>query len=175
MKTVKSNVPSSLVSTKSRQPTRRQLTEQFVSLDKVQQILASISALLECCNHPQISKCNNVKEFWVRRRLYRCCIGNLPTNTAFDYPAHSSENKARHFSRIPVPGLPDVWACGAAGSALPWHGRGRRFDPDQVHHIFNHLQFCRPIGWQHLAANCKNIFNLLPSFPASPAVPDESR
>jgi hypothetical protein len=25
------------------------------------------------------------------------------------------------------------WACGAAGSALPWHGRGRRFDPDQVH------------------------------------------
>src|SRR5271156_1510248 len=26
-----------------------------------------------------------------------------------------------------------VWACGAAGSALPWHGRGHRFDPDQVH------------------------------------------
>ena len=26
-----------------------------------------------------------------------------------------------------------LWACGAAGSALPWHGRGRRFDPDQVH------------------------------------------
>src|SRR5580692_11311094 len=25
------------------------------------------------------------------------------------------------------------WACGAAGSALPWHGRGHRFDPDQVH------------------------------------------
>src|SRR4051794_15535833 len=30
-----------------------------------------------------------------------------------------------------------VWACGAAGSALPWHGRGRRFDPDQVHHFFS--------------------------------------
>src|SRR6184192_3516560 len=30
---------------------------------------------------------------------------------------------------------PKQWACGAAGSALPWHGRGRRFDPDQVHHI----------------------------------------
>ena len=28
-----------------------------------------------------------------------------------------------------------AWACGAAGSALPWHGRGRRFDPDQVHQI----------------------------------------
>jgi hypothetical protein len=27
------------------------------------------------------------------------------------------------------------WACGAAGSARPWHGRGRRFDPDQVHQI----------------------------------------
>ena len=27
------------------------------------------------------------------------------------------------------------WACGAAGSAIPWHGRGRRFDPDQVHHF----------------------------------------
>src|SRR5438270_8293993 len=25
------------------------------------------------------------------------------------------------------------------GSALPWHGRGRRFDPDQVHHLFNNL------------------------------------
>ncbi len=32
------------------------------------------------------------------------------------------------------------WACGAAGSALPWHGRGHRFDPDQVHQFkFNHL------------------------------------
>ena len=28
-----------------------------------------------------------------------------------------------------------TWACGAVGSALPWHGRGRRFDPDQVHQI----------------------------------------
>ena len=26
-----------------------------------------------------------------------------------------------------------------AGTLLPWHGRGRRFDPDQVHHIFNYL------------------------------------
>src|ERR1700722_19960233 len=29
--------------------------------------------------------------------------------------------------------VPNKWACGAAGSALPWHGRGRRFDPGQVH------------------------------------------
>ena len=36
------------------------------------------------------------------------------------------------------------WACGAAGSALPWHGRGHRFDPDQVHQTtyrkINHLE-----------------------------------
>src|ERR1700730_15970186 len=25
------------------------------------------------------------------------------------------------------------WACGAVGSALPWHGRGREFEPPQVH------------------------------------------
>ena len=31
--------------------------------------------------------------------------------------------------------LCDEWACGAAGSALPWHGRGHRFDPDQVHQL----------------------------------------
>ena len=35
--------------------------------------------------------------------------------------------------------LSTKWACGAAGSALPWHGRGRRFDPDQVHQSFNNL------------------------------------
>ena len=39
-----------------------------------------------------------------------------------------------------------MWACGAAGSALPWHGRGHRFDPDQVHQLIyrriNHLA-CR--------------------------------
>src|SRR5579871_6914906 len=25
------------------------------------------------------------------------------------------------------------WACGAVGSALPWHGRGREFESHQVH------------------------------------------
>ena len=34
------------------------------------------------------------------------------------------------------------WACGAAGSALPWHGRGRRFDPDQVHQLFLIIASC---------------------------------
>ena len=36
------------------------------------------------------------------------------------------------------------WACGAAGSALPWHGRGRRFDPDQVHQILPSRSLSRP-------------------------------
>jgi hypothetical protein len=37
-----------------------------------------------------------------------------------------------------------MWACGAAGSALPWHGRGHRFDPDQVHQISHVLTYiCR--------------------------------
>ena len=26
------------------------------------------------------------------------------------------------------------WACGAVGSALPWHGRGQGFESLQVHH-----------------------------------------
>ena len=26
------------------------------------------------------------------------------------------------------------WACSSFGRALPWHGRGGRFDPDQVHY-----------------------------------------
>ena len=32
-----------------------------------------------------------------------------------------------------------MWACGAVGSALPWHGRGHRFEPDQVHQNFQTL------------------------------------
>ena len=30
----------------------------------------------------------------------------------------------------------DPWACGAVGSALPWHGRGRGFESLQVHQTF---------------------------------------
>jgi murein DD-endopeptidase MepM/ murein hydrolase activator NlpD len=62
----------------------------------------------------------------------------LPKNPIrVDYPSNVGENEFgtsldpnssgfRHFCL-------QSWACGAAGSALPWHGRGRRFDPDQVH------------------------------------------
>ena len=30
------------------------------------------------------------------------------------------------------PHPPKVWACGAVGSAIPWHGIGREFEPPQV-------------------------------------------
>src|ERR1700757_4404064 len=54
------------------------------------------------------------------------------------------------------------WACGAAGSALPWHGRGRRFDPDQVHQILPqylrgfpvHQHFPRIAHFGRLSQNC---------------------
>src|SRR3954470_24426776 len=44
----------------------------------------------------------------------------------FDETSYSGENK-----KVVDP----LWACGAAGSALPWHGRGHRFDPGQVHQL----------------------------------------
>src|ERR1700722_8560195 len=50
--------------------------------------------------------------------------------------------------------IPKQWACGAAGSALPWHGRGRRFDPDQVHH------FQHPICPPQNAPICTSTRNL---------------
>src|SRR5277367_5500809 len=55
-----------------------------------------------------------------------------------------------------------LWACGAAGSALPWHGRGHRFDPGQVHQSNQQLSesarrpgFAPPLGWRgSLGARC---------------------
>ena len=51
----------------------------------------------------------------------------------FDYHDRVGEN---NFASVIAS---SKWACGAAGSALPWHGRGRRFDPDQVHQTINNL------------------------------------
>src|ERR1017187_5470928 len=59
------------------------------------------------------------------------------------------------------------WACGAAGSALPWHGRGHRFDPDQVHQITQQLSgpppnclpaFCPQIAKSFLATALQSSF-----------------
>ena len=73
------------------------------------------------------------------------------------------------------------WACGAAGSALPWHGRGHRFDPDQVHQSFHYLN--RASGhWQtagvkgcvttcNLAAIGKVLHHYALRFQANMAMP----
>jgi putative endonuclease len=29
----------------------------------------------------------------------------------------------------------NLWGCSSVGRALEWHSRGRRFDPDQLHHL----------------------------------------
>lgn len=72
------------------------------------------------------------------------CIG-----ASDGHPAHERVNRSKcgsHFGcmaphrrgRI-LGGTTKFFICGPVaqfGSALPWHGRGRRFDPDQVHHKF---------------------------------------
>ena len=74
------------------------------------------------------------------RRRPRLEIRTLPRGHRFDYPEQVSENYQSSSSFLTLVLALVAWACGAAGSALPWHGRGRRFDPGQVHHIFNYLQ-----------------------------------
>ena len=60
------------------------------------------------------------------RRTFRLTL--CWTRVKFDESSRSGENR----KVVPT----TVWACGAVGSALPWHGRGHRFDPDQVHQLF---------------------------------------
>src|SRR5437763_156103 len=83
--------------------------------------------------------------------------------SGFDESDPSGDNRK---SYIPA-------TCGPVaqfGSALPWHGRGRRFDPDQVHQInqllnnFNSLQ----LG-SILAANFQRPAKTALLFPFSTA------
>ena len=47
------------------------------------------------------------------------------------------------------------WACGAVGSALPWHGRGRRFEPDQVHQFIRRkIKLSAPDALTSHGADC---------------------
>ena len=69
---------------------------------------------------------------------------HLQSGRSFRYPQASSEPE--HFRSAPQV-LRGKWtlndkscrissgACGAVGSALPWHGRGREFESHQVHQI----------------------------------------
>ena len=35
-----------------------------------------------------------------------------------------------------------TWGCSSVGRALEWHSRGRRFDPDQLHHFSSLFAGC---------------------------------
>ena len=63
----------------------------------------------------------------------RMCYIQLRTSGPGAPPRSGSQPKSS-FLDPGFAGLPQTWACGAVGSALPWHGRGRRFEPVQVHH-----------------------------------------
>ena len=62
-------------------------------------------------------------------RMYR----GLEIGEKFDSTGRNHENR-----ECPS----QEWACGAAGSALPWHGRGHRFDPGQVHQYILQKKQC---------------------------------
>ena len=86
-----------------------------------------------------------------------------PQHVWFDYPCRVGENHHRPSTQ---------WACGAAGSALPWHGRGRRFDPDQVHQFSQQL---RPGECLQVGRLCRDLCHsppfcyLLQGFPSHSA------
>src|SRR5882762_4462257 len=82
----------------------------------------------------------------------------LATRVEFDAATKLSEN-----CKIAI-ALRTKWACGAAGSALPWHGRGRRFDPDQVHQTSQQLRPGERVT-QNFVPRCR----LFPSIFAIPS------
>jgi hypothetical protein len=74
----------------------------------------------------------------VEQQLDGCCVKTPKVRGLKNGPALTIlPRSARIIEAIAkvVVVSPNKWACGAAGSALPWHGRGRRFDPDQVHQL----------------------------------------
>src|ERR1700730_17222542 len=83
---------------------------------------------------------------WVHDQLWQKPLWKEIKECArVDYRGAVSENDGGSFphseSKFWLRGiLSRKWACGAAGSALPWHGRGRRFDPDQVHQFSQRLR-----------------------------------
>ncbi len=50
------------------------------------------------------------------------------------------------------------WACGAVGSALPWHGRGREFESHQVHQIPQTLSNVTALGVRFWSPNGVQIW-----------------
>ena len=71
------------------------------------------------------------------------------------------------------------WRSMVAGSALPWHGRGHRFDPDQVHQITQQLSgpppnrlpaFCPQIAKSFRATALQSSFPLFLNHSSAPSL-----
>jgi hypothetical protein len=79
----------------------------------------------------------------------------LPGGSAPPFPVCPlfDENQAVTDNKKNLP----LWACGAAGSALPWHGRGRRFDPDQVHHHNQQFRREERSRWDVCVMGCHGV------------------
>jgi hypothetical protein len=81
---------------------------------------------------PIDSPVNSIRQ--QKRKLFLTCdrvviglsrVSVRPSRSPFEAPAGMLFSGRKTAAR----------ACGAVGSALPWHGRGRRFEPDQVHQL----------------------------------------
>ena len=49
---------------------------------------------------------------------------------------------------------PYLWGCSSVGRALEWHSRGRRFDPDQLHHLLTLISMpCLPHSFSEGRSN----------------------
>ena len=61
-----------------------------------------------------------------------------------------------------------VWACGAVGSALPWHGRGREFESHQVHQIVSNTYGPRPMKFLARGVQLESKPSLMHGQPWAP-------
>jgi hypothetical protein len=73
-------------------------------------------------------------------KVFPVTVGCSSSNGSAEKESESSSRLTRQIDESASTGenknvATAMWACGAAGSALPWHGRGHRFDPDQVHQL----------------------------------------
>jgi hypothetical protein len=105
-----------------------------------------------CPNRPLVWPLFSTEQRQERNRLY--CV---------DYPEGCFRAGKRRIPRTRViVAIQLSWACGAVGSALPWHGRGREFESHQVHqNISNRWRFISPLqvraGVQNIDASCGQL------------------
>jgi hypothetical protein len=78
-------------------------------------------------------KCSRSRAFCSPDRLNSCFGMGLPCGCG---PGLTNPARAETIRELHPPLSGPV---AQFGSALPWHGRGRRFDPDQVHQFIPHV------------------------------------